>query len=625
MAAAQQEDLLCLEQLLHERLQSDLPQADALKIGCAISDGTLVVLSQHPKGVEFDLEKTFATFQQALESLQPQVAQPVKLYLRVVGEQQTYAKHYFTLQPSQLAAVNNSSNQINLDNLREQAAQLTESVDLSTNVSTVPETEESDLTVELANAATINHSARNWDQPQWHNSDFKGDNLPEQDAPRLSPPRSFSLRHLRLSKSPPAVVMGGGVLLATIFSSFYILTRPCVIGPCQPLETAQQLSRVANHMSRWANSGSDLLIAQQQIAEAENLLNLIPRWSWRYQAAQQLSHQMSEQSVLLESMIAALQHATVAVQTGQKLPHSVLEWQAIQAQWQRAIALITTIPGNSNLSKFAQKKLSEYQASLSFVQQQLKIEQQASKQLLLAQNTARLAKSRQATAKSWQTWQKVKATWQTAVNILTAIPKSTTAYPEAQQLLGNYRTQLAAVGDRSSNEQVAFLAFSEAIKIANLAKQDEQQNQLSKAVSHWKQALNFAKQVPSGTQYYNQVQPLIASYSSTLQETQTKLRVANILQKVRKDISRTCSGKVKVCNYAVNTQLILVQLTSGYEQTVERSYVNAKLRGDSNTQTDVIIHYRTLKQALEAISDNAGIPLQVNESNGSLIHRYQPK
>lgn len=604
MTVAQREDLQALKQRLQQRLQLDIPWGETLKIGCAMSDGTLVILTQHPPELSFDSEITFNVLKKALQSLRPQLIQPVRLYLRVAGEKQAYAKYDFTLQPPQIAT-NASTSKYEVNTLREEAANLTEAMQRG---------QMHEQTIGRDAARHVSTNLKDWD--------LSSIEVRQQGAKT----GRFGLfwRSLLSDIPTPLLVVGGGVALATVFTSIYMLTRPCVIGQCQPLETAQQLNKVADHLTRQADSHSDLLPVQQQLVEANNYLKEVPRWSFRYQEAKHLSQNLSSQWAILNQMSQALEQASSATQQGQNPPHTTQEWQVTRTLWQQAIATLANIPANSALFGLAQQKLSQYQASLQVVNQYLNLEQEASKKLLLAKNTSVLAQTRGDTAMSLQTWQKVKATWDSAINSLAAIPRTTTAYQEAQQLQARYRTELAAASDRVAKEQMAIKAYSEAISKANLAQRDEQQNQISKAVTHWNQALNFSKQVPNGTQYYRQVQPLIASYSLAIQQAEAKLKAANVLQKARSDLNRTCLGNIQVCQYAANSELILVQLSSSYEKAV-RKYASAKFQRDLKTQADVVAHYRTLKQALEAISDNANISLQVYESDGSPLHSYKPK
>lgn len=598
MTVAQREDLQALQQCLQQRLQFDIPWGETLKIGCAMSDNTLVVLTQHTPGLSFDPENTFNALRKVLESLKPQVTQPVKLYLRVAGEKQAYAKYNFTLQPEQTEATNASINRYKLNSLREKIA-----------------------SKELGQQSQLHEHTGTQEQTSknWHRS------YPNIGQQKVKTGRFSSYWRSLLSDIPtPLLIVGGGVALATLFTSIYMLTRPCVIGQCQSLETAHKLNKVADHLTRQADSQIDLLSVQQQLVEANNYLKEVPRWSFRYREAKHLAQNLSNQWAMLNQMSQALEQASSAWQ-GQNPPHTIQEWQVTRSYWQQAIATLTNIPANSALFGLAQQKISQYQARLQFVNQYLNLEQEASKKLLLAKNTSFLAQTRKDTAMSLQTWQKVKATWDTAINTLAAIPKTTTAYREAQQLQAKYRTELAAASDRVTKEQMAVTAYSKAISKANLAQRDEQQNQISKAVSNWNQALNFGKQVPNGTQYYRQVQPLIASYSLAIQQAEEKLKVANVLQTARINLNRTCKGSIQVCKYAANSQLILVQLSSSYQKAIEGKYASANFQHDSNTQADVVVNYSTLKQALETISGNANIPLQVYESDGSPLYSYKPQ
>ena len=567
-AAARQEDLQVLGQLLQERLQSEFPEAISLKVQCAIKDGTLIVSSQHPASVTLDSHPTFAAIQQTLESLQPQVPQSVQLYLRVADQSRPYAVDCFILQPSSLT--------------------LAKPAELESWDKPAPEQENQNPNNWGAPTANVDTTSR------WHQS-----KLPV-----------------------PILVAGAGVILAASISGAYLLS-PCVIGECKPIQTAQQLSQKSAFLTRRAKSPQQLTAAQQQLTAASNALQTIPPWATRYQEAQQLLQTFSTQSEKLNQAVTALQKASAAAQNTQNPPHTVQEWQAIQALWQGAIAPLAAVTRNSALYPVAQQKLPGYRANLESVNQQLKAEQQIAKKLTLALTTAQVATTRQGSAQTLQNWQQVQSTWQTAINSLASIPKNSTAYKEAQRLLATYRPKLAAVGDRTTKEQTAVTAYNRAISLAKLAQRYEQQNQLNASVINWNQALSYAKQVPAGTFYYTKAQPLIDSYSSALQQAQQKLRVANIWQKARADLERTCSGSIQFCNYSLNSQGIRVQLTSNYERVVEQSLLNANVQGDPNTQAAVVKHYQILRQALKAISDNASLPLQVYDSKGSPIYIYQ--
>jgi hypothetical protein len=136
--------------------------------------------------------------------------------------------------------------------------------------------------------------------------------------------------------------------------------------------------------------------------------------------------------------------------------------------------------------------------------------------------------------------------------------------------------------------------------------------------------LTYVNQVPSGTFYYSKAQSLVNPYTNALKQAQGELQVAVQLQQVRNDLLQTCSGKAKVCNYTIDKNLITVRLTPAYVELVRQAALNAQSRNDSNVQSGIVNHVLTLGQALETISDNSRIPMQVYSPEGSMIKEHVP-
>lgn len=383
------------------------------------------------------------------------------------------------------------------------------------------------------------------------------------------------------------LVAFAGVALSACLSGFYLLTSACVIGDeCKLIQTAQQLEREASFTKKQATSEQQLRVAQQHLAEATAALHKIPSWSPRYQEAQQLLQNFSLPSATLTFAVRALDKASVAEQKSQNPPHTVQELQKIQALWQEAIKLLEAIPKTSALALLAQKKLPQYQDSLKYVNQHSTAEQQAAKKLTQATATAQVARTRQSVAQSLLDWQQVHSTWQVAVNALAEIPKTSTTYKEAQQLLGTYRPQLAAA--RKPIEKFSTIAYKQAVSHANLAKSYEQQKQFTKAVNNWSKALTHAKLVPTGTFYHSKAQPFIDRHTESLKQAQAKLKVANVLRtraeqkravKAKKLVAQTYpkkSGILKKAPY--NRSRLQNQRTMAVNKRRSQALTNAKHR-----------------------------------------------
>ncbi|HEY9805924.1 MAG TPA: hypothetical protein V6D04_05110, partial [Candidatus Obscuribacterales bacterium] len=146
----------------------------------------------------------------------------------------------------------------------------------------------------------------------------------------------------------------------------------------------------------------------------------------------------------------------------------------------------------------------------------------------------------------------------------------------------------------------------------------------SQAVANWRDAIAAAKQVPTDTLFYNQAQPLISSYGNSLTEAENKLSLANILEEARADLRRTCAGSPRICDFSVSLGLIRVQLNPEHVRKLVRTAITAEANGDVGTQVDIREHIHTLESALEAISENANIAIELYDENGSLLGRYVP-
>jgi len=98
LLAAQQKDLQVLEQILQERLRTEVPRYP-LQVRCANPNRILLVLIEHPEGASVDTQAIFNLLQQELQSLKPQVKQQVQLFVRTAEAKRPYAKHAFILEP----------------------------------------------------------------------------------------------------------------------------------------------------------------------------------------------------------------------------------------------------------------------------------------------------------------------------------------------------------------------------------------------------------------------------------------------------------------------------------------------------------------------------------------------
>ncbi|MGK7916033.1 MAG: hypothetical protein AB4038_10890 [Prochloraceae cyanobacterium] len=422
----------------------------------------------------------------------------------------------------------------------------------------------------------------------------------------------------------PTVAVGTGFCLLIFCSIFYALTRPCAVGKCQEIFQAKQLAQRSENILAQPSSTKEIIVARQQLEESIETLQSIPKWSHHYFEAENLIEAYQGKTESLQDLVTALQISAQAVALAENTPFLVSQWQEIQQLWQEAIAALEKLPADSPFYSLARTKIYQYQENLANTNKELETEAQATKNLQAAKEAIEIARKSENNAQSFSDWQLVYATWTTAVKRLQQIPPQTTVYQEAELLLTSLKPELKLAEKRLELEEFANNQYREATRIAKLAKQAESNKKWTEAVSHWRNTLNYLQQVPENSFQYRQAKPLIDPYNYALKQAQFQLHVALRLQQARKDLETTCSGNSIICNYTINNDAIKVHLTPDYMEQVQQIALQAKAQKNLKVQVNVLEHIFSLEQALKSITKNAGIRVEIYNSDDVLVLTYAP-
>ncbi len=611
-----EDNLKHLRRYLQEQLTTathDTP----LQVQCAVKDG-LMVLVQHPPGVAPNPQAVFMLLEHALTHLPLDLAEPLlgaiakqqaNLFLRVLGQQKPYTFHGTTLAA---AAPDDLENEIDLEDEIESEGPLTVIQGLLPKAPAIAtEANETSNVFSLPESFWLEHE-RSEPLPPDTEADADGELVHQPgtlDFPRSPYPEPLAQAPERSWLRPLLLVGSGLAAMMVLGVGGYALTRPCVMGGCPALETVAQLGNQATATLQAGNSVASQS-AHQQIATAQTVVSAVPRWSRYYDQAQTLQQPLAQ-------LHQAETKATEATQKSQATTQTVTDWQGIESLWQEAIAQAQAIPTTHPFYPYAQARLATFRPQLQLAQQRIQGEAGARKQLLAAQKTAELAIARQNTAKTLTEWQTAAATWQVAVNSLNQIPPNATSYAEAQQLLASYQPKLQATRDRARNEQTATTAQAQARKLAQQAQTWQQKNQWSQAIQIWRTALNQAKQIPTNTSLTATGQELIATYSSALQQAETVLTL-------RQDLEQICNAAGRICTYTLTNSNIRVEFIPAYERQVRTLGSLSQSAQDQTSLAQIDQHFASLSEALQAISNNAGLPVQVYNSDQDLIGSFLP-
>jgi tetratricopeptide (TPR) repeat protein len=642
-------------------------QTVPLRIHCVLKGMTLMVLGQHPVDQSPVPGQVFATLERAVRTLPPELMASVfdpqllpcqiqvKLYLRSRGQQQPHALHAFTFVPVFISSPGFISSLVesapatspaddvdssqDLDRLDPHSDLTHSDPDLSPFSAHPPNVADFGTVADRPEAAPLDPSPDldpldldlsdpDLNDPEALPADTGLDAETESDrvaaTPQAMPSTGFSYQSEDQAAPIPWLIIGlvGGC--AAILSSAFVLTRPCMLDACQPLQTARRLSQECIQTAAAVQSPEDLKRVQAKLADINRQLDQVPRWSGRFTDAQALRQQSQTQTTHLDAILAALDQAAQANDQSTGSGATAANNAKVQALWQAAIAQLSTIPDSSPLYDFAQAKLTEFQDNLATVNRQSLSRGQASQKLAAAKATAQKAQDRQKTAQTQEEWQLTKSTWLTAIKALQEIPPTAHNYAEAQPLLPTYQAQVTIAGDRLAQIQQSRQAYTQTLAIADRARTLEQQRQWTAAVAAWREALQRAQQIPANAPDAAQVQTLIPAYGAALKQAEGQLQSVIAQQRIQTDLEKVCAGTPKICGFTIAPELIRLQLTSTYEQDLGNAFAIGQSTPSTYGQT--VVHINTLQTALQTICNNAGTPLEVYNAKGSeLVGSFNPQ
>jgi len=419
------------------------------------------------------------------------------------------------------------------------------------------------------------------------------------------------------------ILLGLGLGGSVLFVGIYALSRPCVIGACVQLREAEQLMQ-ASLFSDNEDLATHWLTIKQQFVEVQNKLETIPFWSPYYRHITQLQKDYQVRIPSVELLGQATRQAQQAKLLEQNEALSTTDWQQVKQAWEMAIALLGQLPSNSPYQAYAQKKRQVYRQNLLTAQQRLLEEQQATRHFGQATESAVLARIRSSAPKSLADLSLIATTWQEVIENLQQISPGTTVYEKVLKQLPVYRLEYKRVVMRRQQEEKAFLNYQQVLALAKFAEKSELEQQWSIAVNHWQKALLTLKQIPPQSFLMEKVRPLLATNNISIQQAQNRLKATLRSQNIKRDLETLCSQWNRACDYSISPQVIKVRLTSGYVQQIWNSALQAKSQGNVPGQAGVLNHLSQLEQTFQAISNQAGLPLEVYHAKGNRLTRYQP-
>ena len=560
-------DLGRLEEQLYKLLLSDAIAASPVRVNCSLSEETLIVIIQYSETLTLQKAATFSCIREVLDRQGATSRYPTEIYL--------------TLQEP-------------LSFLKNEAVDQEDPIMMS-----IPRQKNKPSSLKPAEAQRL--------------SLFQQNHL------------HFPLLSLKKipNRFPTKKLLGLGLGLGLLVISIYGLSDPCVTGTCPPLSQAEFLIN-SSLLVLAPDSSSSLLATKQKLSEALSQLQSIPWWSPYRAQANRLDS--DAQAILrdIEQLNTAIASGNQATLLMQKSSLSIPEWQTVQNLLKTAIEQLKQLAPDSKFQAFAIAQKQEYEKMLPVINQRRQQEQLANVSYEKAIQAARSAQIQQNMAKSTDDFDEVSSTWKKAIQSLQNISEGTTPYDKTSKLLELYGQEYKNIDIRKKNEAIANINLQQAIQEAKIAEKSERSNQWSLAVSHWKNALAYLKQIPENSLQSVKAKSLLIQYNLSFNKAQENFKIANRLQFIKNNLEKTCSQEKKACNYSIDKNMIKVNLTSSYLQQIWDLSIQAKLNANIKEQAEILNHLARLEQSFQIISNQAKIPLAVYNSKGNLMTTYRP-
>ena len=560
-------DLGRLEEQLYKLLLSDAIAASPVRVNCSLSEETLIVIIQYSETLTLQKAATFSCIREVLDRQGATSRYPTEIYL--------------TLQEP-------------LSFLKNEAVDQEDPIMMS-----IPRQKNKPSSLKPAEAQRL--------------SLFQQNHL------------HFPLLSLKKipNRFPTKKLLGLGLGLGLLVISIYGLSDPCVTGTCPPLSQAEFLIN-SSLLVLAPDSSSSLLATKQKLSEALSQLQSIPWWSPYRAQANRLDS--DAQAILrdIEQLNTAIASGNQATLLMQKSSLSIPEWQTVQNLLTTAIEQLKQLAPDSKFQAFAIAQKQKYEKTLPVINQRRQQEQLANVSYEKAIQAARSAQIKQNMAKSTDDFDEVSSTWKKAIQSLQNISEGTTPYDKTSKLLELYGQEYKNIDIRKKNEAIANINLQQAIQEAKIAEKSERSNQWSLAVSHWKNALAYLKQIPENSLQSVKAKSLLIQYNLSFNKAQENFKIANRLQFIKNNLEKTCSQEKKACNYSIDKNMIKVNLTSSYLQQIWDLSIQAKLNANIKEQAEILNHLARLEQSFQIISNQAKIPLAVYNSKGNLMTTYRP-
>jgi len=412
-----------------------------------------------------------------------------------------------------------------------------------------------------------------------------------------------------------------GLLSLGTIGTIYYFTRPCVLGNCELItESETSISRLLKNQSQGLDE-IKIKNIQLGLIEGINKLKRVPRWSKYYQESNILISEYKNKIDDLDKLLNALVLVNNAQTLTKNLPLSLDEWNRVKSFLNDAIKIINSIKVEE-LNQFKTEKLISYQNELTTVNNNILQEKKANDLLNQAKDLAVVIDNEAKEVKSLVDLENIGKKWQTSIQKVELISPQTTAYLEKEEILNNYLQKLIKVQNQINQEKNALNIKNKAQEKIKLATESQKNNQWTKAVSLWKEAITLFKKIPSEVLLRKEINKLESNANKQLEIATSELKQAIIREEIKTKLKEICNKEEVMCSFNVSKENIKVFLTDKYLQKIASASAITNLTNNKEEKNQIITHIDQVEKNYQYLSSKYKLPVEIYNPQRQLIMIY---
>lgn len=413
-----------------------------------------------------------------------------------------------------------------------------------------------------------------------------------------------------------------GIVSLLGIGTFYYFTRPCVIGNCELITTTE--TSISSLLKNQSQDLTEEKIKELQLSliDGINDLKRIPFWSKFYDNANILINDYENQVKQLDDLLLALKSVNTAEIVIKNLPLSLDEWNRIKGFFQEAIATINNLD-IEELNSFKENKLANYNNQIKIIDQAIIKEKQGDELLNKGKALVTEIENQQTQINNLSALENLQNSWALAIKTIESIPPQTTAYIEKEAILKNYLQNLMGVQNKINQEKNALNIKKQAEEKITLAKESQKNNQWTKAVSLWEEAISLFDKIPSEVFIKKEITDLKSTTNKQLITAKSELKEAVKREEIKKEVEKICKNTEEICTFNVSKESIKIFLTDKYLDRIASLSAVTKLTNNIEQQKQISTHINQVEKNYQYLNTKYNIPVEVYNPQRQLIMIYR--